>query len=135
MMVLTILRDQSIMKLKNFFDALRVKNAHCDYLLLPSNGLHKNRVVIDWKSVGSVLFRFENTANCSLTNDNHQKVHTKNGLICSCLVENALVCTPHNGRLYCTTKRFVDLNGKSAMQTREGGVITYTDYYKKRYYF
>ncbi|KAJ9546095.1 hypothetical protein OSB04_025802 [Centaurea solstitialis] len=122
MMVLRVLLDHSIMKLKSYFDKLGSKNSHltCDYLLLPSNGFHKNQLFIDWKSVRSALFPYENAANCPLTGDNHQKVHTKNGLTCSCLVENSLVCTPHNERLYCTTKRFADLNGKSTMNKREG---------------
>nr|GMD74464.1 endoribonuclease Dicer homolog 2-like [Ipomoea batatas] len=39
-------------------------------------------------------------------------MHTKNGLLFSCLLENSLVWTPHNGNLYCVVGILDDLDEK-----------------------
>lgn len=135
MTVLRVLLDHSITKLKKSLEVIKLKDnlAVIDYILLPSTNLNKSPVDIDWVSVNSVSIPYVKQYNCSLTSNSHHQVRTINGLVCSCLVENALVYTPHNGRLYCTTRRLVGLNGNSSLQKREGEAITYKNYYKTRY--
>lgn len=137
MTVLRVLLDHSITKLMKSIEVHKSKSDHLvfDYLLFPSMGMSKNQMIIDWKSVCSVSFPFEEQHNCSVTNNNHQKLHTRNGLVCSCLMENSLVYTPHNGRVYCITKRLFGLNGNSSLQIKKGESITYKSYYKTRYSF
>nr|XP_043618423.1 endoribonuclease Dicer homolog 2-like [Erigeron canadensis] len=135
MTVLRVLLDHSITKLMKAIQVLKLKNDMMgfDYLLLPSVGLNQTPCLFDWNSIRSVRFPFEDKHTCSLKSNYHHQVHTVNGLLCSCLVENALVYTPHNGRLYCTTKRLHGLYSNSPFQTKEGETITYKDYYKTKY--
>ncbi|KAI3807875.1 hypothetical protein L1987_23811 [Smallanthus sonchifolius] len=133
--ILRVLLGHSITKLKKSLEAIEMKKnlTVFDYILLPSPGLNKSLLVIDWISVHSVAFPCVKQHNCSLMGNNHHQIYTLNGLVCSCLVENALVYTPHNGRMYCTTKRLIGLNSNSSLQIREGKGITYKEYYKARY--
>ncbi|XP_071711343.1 endoribonuclease Dicer homolog 2-like [Rutidosis leptorrhynchoides] len=140
MTVLRVLLDGSITKLIKSLEEFKLENSPMvfDYLLLPSMGLDESPLTIDWSSVLSVLFPFQKEHNCSLTGDNHHPVHIKNGdnhlqVICSCLVENSLVYTPHNKRVYCIKNRIPGLNANSPMQINEGGSILYKNYYKTRY--
>ncbi|KAI3762292.1 hypothetical protein L1987_52717 [Smallanthus sonchifolius] len=135
MTILRVLLDHSITKLKKSLEAIEMKDnlTVFDYILLPSLGLNKSLLDIDWISVHSVAFPYVKQHNCSLTGNNHHQIYTLNGLVCNCLVENALVYTPHNGRMYCTTKRLIGLNSNSSLQIREGEGITYKEYYKARY--
>ncbi|XP_076928332.1 endoribonuclease Dicer homolog 2-like [Bidens hawaiensis] len=135
MTVLRVLLDNSITKLNKYLRLGTKKNniAVFDYLLFPSLGLNKSPLVIDWASVNSVVFPYIKQHNCSLMGKYHCQINTINGEVCSCLMENALVFTPHNGRVYCTTKRLVGLTGNSSLQLKEGEAVTYKEYYKIRY--
>ncbi|KAL6504014.1 hypothetical protein OROGR_025937 [Orobanche gracilis] len=78
-----------------------------NYLLLPALRSHQEDVSIDWECIGSVQFPKNVSehlrADCSSAQSYDRHVHTTNGLICPCMIENSLVCTPHNGVLYCIT--------------------------------
>ncbi|KAJ0644742.1 putative ribonuclease III [Helianthus annuus] len=134
-MVLRVLLDNAITKLKKFLEVITTKNnvTLFDYLLFPSMGLNKSPPVIDWTSVNSVAFLYAKQHNCSLTGNYHHQIHTINGAVCSCSMENALVYTPHNEHVYCTTKRLVGLNGNSSLQLKGEEAITYKNYYKTRH--
>ncbi|KAI3750881.1 hypothetical protein L2E82_21772 [Cichorium intybus] len=138
MTVLRVLIDRNITKLKKSIDSSKFKNDDVayDYLLLPSAGPHKAPMIVEWKAVRAAMFSYERAVNermCCLMNHNHQKVHTKNGLVCSCFMQNSLVYTPHNGRIYCTTQKLLGLNGNSPLEINEGEVVTYKSYYKTRH--
>jgi hypothetical protein len=81
-----------------------------------------------------VLFSYKNEEhfNCS-RNGNAHVVQTKCGPVCACVLQNSLVCTPHNGNIYCITGVFEDLNGNSLLKMGDGGAITYKEYFAKRY--
>ncbi|KAL7586046.1 endoribonuclease Dicer homolog 2 [Lactuca sativa] len=139
MVVLTLLIHRSISKLKTCVDSFKLKNdadMAYDYLLLPSAGPHKAPMIVEWKAVKAAMFSYERGVDermCCLKGNNHEKVHTKSGLVCSCLVDNSLVYTPHNGRIYCTTERLLGLNGNSTLEIKEGEVVTYKNHYKRRH--
>ncbi|KAL8511973.1 hypothetical protein ACS0TY_018436 [Phlomoides rotata] len=104
-----------------------------NYLLLPvlcSN----DEISIDWKCICAVLypnfFLGEHTDSCSSRGGGY-RVHTKNGLVCCCMLENALVRTPHNGRIYCTKGILDGIDGNSCFNPKDGESITYKDYFKK----
>ncbi|KAL3833910.1 hypothetical protein ACJIZ3_008646 [Penstemon smallii] len=108
-----------------------------DYLLLPSLCINQN-ISIDWKCIRSVLY----TSNVSL--DEHKDcfpsrgygdyhVHTKNGLMCCCMLENSLVCTTHNGVLYCINGTLDGFDGNTFLELNNGESITYKKYYKQRH--
>lgn len=102
------------------------ENNEIDYLLLPGTTIHQRPSVIDWPSVTSV---FSSQKSC---NNHVANVWTRDGLVCSCKLENSLVYTPHNGRFYIITGR-MELNGNSDLKLRGGGTTTYKNYFKERY--
>ncbi|KAI3705990.1 hypothetical protein L1987_76242 [Smallanthus sonchifolius] len=135
MTVLRVLLDKGITNFKKSleFYGKKKKLTVFDYLLFPSMGLNKSLLVIDWTTVNSVVFPYLKQHKCSLTGKYHHQIHTINGVVCSCSMENSLVYTPHNGRVYCTTQRLIALNGNSSLQLKEGEAITYKNYYKSRH--
>lgn len=136
-MMFRVLLDNNFNKLKETLGVFRPRNniAVFDYLLLPSTGSQQS-LIIDWGRVGSILFPSKNLchdrAKCSPKCQNNI-VHTKNGLVCRCVVENSLVCTPHNGYVYCITRTLDGLDGNSMLELRNGETITYKKYYQKRF--
>ena len=111
-----------------------IGSAVSDYLLLPSLG---STPEINWKCVNSLLFPSQALGDkhmdwCS-TQDRKRSVNTKNGLVCSCMLENSLVFTPHNGYIYCVTGFLDKLDCNSLLGMRTGESITYIEYYKKRF--
>ncbi|KAK4744261.1 hypothetical protein SAY87_010573 [Trapa incisa] len=120
-----------------------------DYLLLPLDNAYRNqKVIIDWAPVTSVLFPSANASynlrsGMNALNNTHIEscsstgyswlVRTKDGPMCPCLLQNSLVYTPHNGRIYCITGFFKDLNANSNMNMRNGSTKTYKAYYKERH--
>ncbi|XP_071713455.1 endoribonuclease Dicer homolog 2-like [Rutidosis leptorrhynchoides] len=141
MTVLRVLLDGSLTKLAKSLALFKSDNDQMvfDYLLLPSTGLNETSSMIDWSTVNSVLFPFKKEHNCSLNDHNHTKVHIRNDdnqlrVICSCFVENALVYTPHDGRVYCTMNKLNGLNCNSSMRVAtEGEPFLYKSFYKTRY--
>ncbi|XVF44119.1 hypothetical protein PTKIN_Ptkin02bG0094800 [Pterospermum kingtungense] len=130
--VLLSLMDGAAEKLKEVLsDRNFGNNSDIDYLLLPSNYLGQN-AVIDWSSVSSVLFSYEEVwkdhANC-----NGGMIQTKSGLLCTCMIENSLVYTPHNGYAYIINGFLNNLNANSILRLSNGSELTYNEYYEQRY--
>ncbi|XP_019186542.1 PREDICTED: endoribonuclease Dicer homolog 2-like [Ipomoea nil] len=124
--------------LEEAFDQSRhlIGSTTFDYLLLPSMG-SSSKPSVDWKIIDSLLFPSEKPDNkhmssCPVRGCDHL-VHTKNGLVFSCWLVNSLVCTPHNGKVYYTTGFLHHLDGNSALRTRNGGFMSYKEYFKKRH--
>ncbi|KAK4487897.1 hypothetical protein RD792_003635 [Penstemon davidsonii] len=99
--------DHNFNKLNEDLDELskmRSGSLVFDYLLLPSLRINQN-ILIDWKCIRSILYTsnasLDEHKDCFLSRGYGHYVHTKNGLMCCCMLENSLVCTPHNGVLYC----------------------------------
>lgn len=130
--------DHNLDKLGKVLDGLcSGGNVGIDYLLLPGTRIHQEAVIIDWRCVTSVLFASEEYSkdhvNCSTLNGCSRLVHTKQGLVCTCMIQNSLVCTPHNGTIYCITGLLSNLNGNSLLKLRDGRALTYKKYYEERY--
>ncbi|XP_057788683.1 endoribonuclease Dicer homolog 2-like isoform X1 [Salvia miltiorrhiza] len=112
----------------------RDDSAIFNYLLIPALGSRHN-LSIDWRCINSVLYY----KNASLIN--HEKcsssgvtrVHTKNGLVCPCVLQNSLVCTPHNGALYCIRGTLDGVRGNTYFTPKDKECITYKQYYKERH--
>lgn len=129
-----LLMNHNLKKLREDLDGLELGgNFEIDYLLLPATSRDQRPLVIDWGSVTSALFScdesYRDHINCSLP----MALHTKDGLLCTCMLKNSLVYTPHNDYLYCITGLLNDLNGNSLLRQRGGRIITYKKYFVERY--
>lgn len=102
---------------------LPVGSAVSDYLLLPSLGSTQNPQ-IHWECANSVLFPSQvlgdKHIDCCSTQGRKRNVNTKTGVVCSCMLENSLVCTPHNGNVYCITGFLDNLDCNSLLELRTG---------------
>ncbi|GAV83983.1 DEAD domain-containing protein/Helicase_C domain-containing protein/Ribonuclease_3 domain-containing protein/PAZ domain-containing protein/dsRNA_bind domain-containing protein [Cephalotus follicularis] len=130
--VFRVLMDHSLNNLTEVLKGLKLgNNLEIDYLLLPSKASH-----IDWKSVVSVSFSqekaWQNHANCSFRGDAHV-MQTKSGLVCTCMIQNSLVYTPHNGQVYCLTGILEDLDANSILRLRNGTEISYKGYFRRHH--
>ncbi len=130
--ILRVLIDRNLNKLREVLDGLCLEdNLEIDYLLLPGLGEHHRPSIIDWDSVVSVIFSCENhVVECS--KGYAHSVQTKDGPVCTCMLRNSLVYTPHNGNVYCITG-ILGLNGNALLTLRDGRTITYKQYYEERY--
>ncbi|XP_058216237.1 endoribonuclease Dicer homolog 2 [Rhododendron vialii] len=130
-----ILLDHNLKKLREVLNGFPSRNdvAVFDYLLLPCTSSYANpsTIIIDWKCVSSVLFPCENCWH-NHTHCSARQVHTKNGLVCSCTLEDCLVYTPHNGHIYSIFGTLDDLDGNSLLNLKNE-VITYKQYFKSRH--
>ncbi|KAF1002409.1 endoribonuclease Dicer homolog 2-like isoform X2 [Apium graveolens] len=133
-----VLYNSNYNKLKetlDIFHPLRDLTVY-DYLLLPTTGSQLSPT-IDWGCVSSVLFKrgiiCHDHANCPFPKDQYNIMQTRNGLVCRCVLENSLVCTPHNGYIYCILGTLEGMNGCSMMNLKDGESVTYKDYYEKRH--
>ncbi|KAJ6718138.1 hypothetical protein OIU79_006129 [Salix purpurea] len=128
-----VLIDRDVNKLEELLKGLELGTGVVDYFLLPATR-SRSQPSIDWAPISSVLFscNYEDHFNCSWKENAHV-VHTKGGPVCECVLQNSLVCTPHNGSLYCITGVSEDLNGMSLFKQRDGVPITYKEYYAKRH--
>ncbi|XP_027162338.1 endoribonuclease Dicer homolog 2-like isoform X2 [Coffea eugenioides] len=127
--LLRLLLDHNQNKLKEALSGLNRNGQRdvFDYLLIPSMGPHENPS-IDWTCVSSVLFPQESMSDkhmdaCS-SRVQGRCVHTINGLICCCKLQNSLVVTPHDGIMYCTT---------GIVKRKRRGSITYKANLAKRH--
>ncbi|KAJ4721647.1 Endoribonuclease Dicer-like [Melia azedarach] len=130
-----VLMDHNMDKLMEILDGFQLGNdLEMDYLLLPSNSSCGQ--LIDWKSVGSALFSCNNFlkshTNCSMEG-NARVVQTKSVPLCTCMIRNSLVYTPHNGHIYCITGILEHLDAKSLLRMRDGNITTYKKYYEDRH--
>ncbi|KAB5538633.1 hypothetical protein DKX38_016166 [Salix brachista] len=128
-----VLIDRDVNKLEELLKGLELGTGVVDYFLLPATR-SRSQPSIDWAPISSVLFscNYEDHFNCSWKENAHV-VHTKGGPVCKCVLQNSLVCTPHNGSLYCITGVSEDLNGMSLFKQRDGVPITYKEHYAKRH--
>ncbi|KAJ6690089.1 hypothetical protein OIU85_006378 [Salix viminalis] len=132
--LLKVLLDHSVNKLKEVLEGLDLESGvEIDYFLLPAFR-SCSQPSINWTPISSVLFSYKNERhfNCS-QNGNAHAVQTKCGPVCACMLHNSLVCTPHNGNIYCITGVYEDLNGNSLLKMGGGGAITYKEYFAKRH--
>ncbi|XP_060186301.1 endoribonuclease Dicer homolog 2-like isoform X1 [Lycium barbarum] len=135
--VFRILLDRDLSKVQGALAAAvqsPIGSAVSDYLLLPSLG---STPEINWKCVNSLLFPshvlVDKHMDCCSTQGSKRSVNTKTGVVCSCMLENSLVCTPHNGHIYCITGFLDNLDCNSLLDMRSGESFTYKEYYKKRH--
>jgi endoribonuclease Dicer len=95
-----------------------------DYLLLPSIAIEETPSV-DWLTISSI---HPSTIQCQY---HGAKILTEKGFVCGCILRNALICTPHNGRTYITTD-MMELDGNSPLQVGDGEVTTYKKYFGQK---
>ncbi|XP_077209764.1 endoribonuclease Dicer homolog 2-like isoform X2 [Tasmannia lanceolata] len=139
--ILRLLMDHNLSKLKDALDDhLQEESlARISYLLLPSISSK-----IDWVCVSSALFCSNVGGSsfkaggygircCSCPKENVHLMQTRDSSLCSCMLRNSLVFTPHNGRVYCIIGILDDLNGNSIMKSKRGEVLTYNEYFQCRY--
>ncbi|CAJ2657950.1 unnamed protein product [Trifolium pratense] len=96
-----------------------------DYLLLPSVA-REQTTVVDWLTVNSV---HPSEIRCL---HHVATIWTEKGFVCGCILQNALVCTPHNGRTYITTG-ILDLDGNSPLAVGDGEATTYKKYFGEKH--
>ena len=144
--ILSILRDHDYNKLMETMEGLKKwekdENAHFshydDYLVLPCRWSRGRSLLIDWDSIRSVASLRRTKVQGPVTNCNNRcglnRVHTKNGHVCCSLLEKCLVCTPHNGYIYCVLGFLDGMDGNSVMRQRDDELTTYKSYYKMRYH-
>ncbi|KAG8641560.1 hypothetical protein MANES_12G002800v8, partial [Manihot esculenta] len=131
-----VLMYDNVNELEEIINGLQLRKDHeIDYFLLPSMGSCQ-KPAIDWNSVVSVLFSYENAwedhVKCPLK-ESARIMWTKNGQLCKCMLENSLVSTPHNGKVYCIRAVFDHLDGRSLLKLKNGDYITYKEYYKNKH--
>ncbi|XP_074263161.1 endoribonuclease Dicer homolog 2-like [Silene latifolia] len=141
--VLKILKYQNANKLteelKELFKwdkDIDMPGSHYDYLLLPCQRLHQSSS-IDWECIFSASF-LSNDVGVSfnrLNIETHhcENVYTKNGYIHPSVLQNCLVCTPHNGYIYCVSGFLDGTNGNSLLTVKDGEIITYKMHYQVRH--
>lgn len=123
--ILRILLDHNMDRLQTALEKCCLEDGlEIDYLLLPSM-VNEQGPTIDWLTVNSV-----NSSKIACV-DHTPNIRTKEGLVCRCIIQNSLVCTPHNGYIYITTG-MMNLDGNSPLKLKSGEVITYKNYFKKK---
>uniref|UniRef100_A0A1J3CVJ0 Endoribonuclease Dicer-like protein 2 n=1 Tax=Noccaea caerulescens TaxID=107243 RepID=A0A1J3CVJ0_NOCCA len=128
-----VLLDRSVENLMKALEGLHLRDGVAlDYLLLPSTHEHGTSL-INWEVIRSVNLTCpkagERHMDCS-AKDASRTIHTKDGLFSTCVVQDALVYTPHNGYVYCTKGVLNNLNANSLMTNSNQ---TYIKHYKKRH--
>ncbi|XP_047176207.1 endoribonuclease Dicer homolog 2-like [Vigna umbellata] len=103
-------------------------NVGIDYLLLPV--VWEGEIpLVNWLAIKSV-----NASN--ITCKCHQPhIRTKSGLVCTCKLQDALVCNSHaSGKNYFyITSGVMELDGNSPLELRAGGFTTYKNYYEQHH--
>ncbi|KAF8378092.1 hypothetical protein HHK36_029428 [Tetracentron sinense] len=124
--VLRVLIDHNLTKLKDVVDRLHQGETLpvINYLLLPTTGCNQKSSVVDWDCVRSALF----SSAVGNVGGGHMPycsakgcvrwMQTKDGVVCSCMLVNSLVFTPHNGHIYCISGILDDLNGNSLLKLK-----------------
>uniref|UniRef100_A0A803KMM7 Uncharacterized protein n=1 Tax=Chenopodium quinoa TaxID=63459 RepID=A0A803KMM7_CHEQI len=142
--VFRVLRDRNFDKLVESLKGLYeweknvdVPVSHYDYILLPRQWLHRSSL-IDLECISSASFLRDvvqgSFSNCNKCKCAHQDdVYTKNGFLHRSVLENCLVCTPHNGYIYSISGILDGMNGNSYLSLSDGTLKTYKSYYKMRH--
>nr|XP_004486471.1 endoribonuclease Dicer homolog 2 isoform X1 [Cicer arietinum] len=123
--VLGILMDHKTDKGTVFDECCLEDNLEVDYLLLPSIAIEE-RTDVDWLTINSI---HPSKMECL---HHEANIRTEKGFICACILKNALVCTPHNGRTYITTN-IMELDGNSPLEVRDGEITTYKNYFEQKH--
>ncbi|XP_031388051.1 endoribonuclease Dicer homolog 2 isoform X2 [Punica granatum] len=145
--LLSVLVEHNVTKLVEVLNSFNSGNSPgIDYLILPLKSGYPNEGTVDWEPVASVLFPSAEVSNSPSSGSNVSNEHikgccfhgrsclvTKDGPVCSCLLQNSVVYTPHNGRIYCISGFLNSLNANSKLNMRDGSSVTYKQYYKERY--
>ncbi|XP_062084109.1 endoribonuclease Dicer homolog 2 [Humulus lupulus] len=136
--LLRLLLDHKLNNLSEILDLLHLSDTPMiDYLLLPATNPSLRPSIIDWDSVTSVLFSNEkfrkNHIKCNSSKVSSCFMRTKNGLVCTCMIMNSLVYTPHNGHVYYITDILNGMNGNSILKLRDNKSTTYKNYYEVRH--
>jgi endoribonuclease Dicer len=134
--LLRVLKDHNLNNLKDLLGGdCSVDNIEIDYLLLPATG-KDGRPLIDWESITSVHFSFEkfweNHLNCSYRKGYARCVETIDGSVCTCMLQNSVVYTPHSGHVYCITG-ISELIGNSVLKRKNGRMVTYKEHFEEQY--
>lgn len=112
-----------------------------DYLLLPCHWMRQSSFV-DLECIRSTSLLGDVVQDSLLSihkrkyfNNVHDDyyIYTKNGILPRSVLENCLVCTPHNGYFYSVSGFLDGMDGKSHLKLRDNQQKTYTSYYKTRY--
>lgn len=133
--VLAMLIHKDFNQLTEAISRLNMTHSYLDfaYLLLPLVGGK-----IDWHCVKAAVFSVDmvevhsSEHRCSPTGKTRW-MQTTEGIICSCMLRNSIVYTPHNGKFYCITDILDDLNGNSIIKLKGGENVTYKEYYSTRH--
>ncbi|KEH20231.1 endoribonuclease dicer-like protein [Medicago truncatula] len=96
-----------------------------DYLLLPSIAIEET-LSVDWITINSI---HPSIVKCL---HHEANIWTEKGLVCPCILQNALISTPHNGRTYITTG-IMELDGNSPLEVGDGEVTTYQKYFEQKH--
>ncbi|KAI3880460.1 hypothetical protein MKX03_031011 [Papaver bracteatum] len=143
--LLRILLDHDLEKLKDV-PAKKGTNPVIHYLLLPSVDYgQKESPSIDWDCVRSSFFQsplvpwsgnvqgdISQLHSCSVSGC-VCCLHTKDGVVSRSILENSLVYTPHNGKIYGITCILDDMDGNSVMDKRQVETLTYKKHFKTQY--
>ncbi|PON59109.1 Endoribonuclease Dicer-like [Parasponia andersonii] len=136
--LLRLLLDHKLNTLSEISNQLHLSDTvQMDYLLLPTTTTNLRHPIIDWESVTSVLFScnkfHKNHINCHPLKAYSSCIQTKSGLVCTCMIKNSLVYTPHNGNVYFITGILNDMNENSLLKLKDDRVITYKKYFEEKH--
>ncbi|PIN21629.1 Ribonuclease [Handroanthus impetiginosus] len=107
-----------------------------NYIFLPALRSQES-VTVDWNCITGVHYpkkvsSGKNSCRFSARGHGHYML-TKNSMVCLCMLENSLVCTPHNDMLYCIDGTLQDFDGNTLLELGEGEMVTYKQYYQQRH--
>ncbi|CAM8924446.1 unnamed protein product [Rhodiola kirilowii] len=133
-----ILLDHNLNKVEKSITFESDNKYDVDYLLLPTvPKIDQSNKVVDWTTVASAFISCKRSLNdhtvCFLPANCGRVVQTKSEVVCSCMLQSAIVRTPHNGRLYHVSGFFDELNGSSLMLKRDGMRESYKEYFMSRH--
>uniref|UniRef100_A0A7N0TZE9 Uncharacterized protein n=1 Tax=Kalanchoe fedtschenkoi TaxID=63787 RepID=A0A7N0TZE9_KALFE len=133
-----ILLDHNMNKVGEMINAKSKSDFDVDYLLLPTiSKMDQKNVRIDWITVASAFISCKRGLNdhtrCFPPVNRGRAVQSKSEVVCSCMLQCAIVRTPHNDRLYHVSGFLNGLNGNSLMLREEGKEIKYNEYFESRH--
>ncbi|KAL9270609.1 Endoribonuclease Dicer homolog 2-like protein [Drosera capensis] len=135
--IFRVLLEKDIQRLMQLFGEplTHETSSYLNYLVLPCAASPEISSDIDWTCVNLVISSSNNFMghHMSCRAPGVHRVHTKNGLVCSCMLVNCLVYTPHNNLVYCISGFLHGLNGCSDLMLSTGEVISYKSYYKRQH--
>ncbi|KAK1273870.1 hypothetical protein QJS04_geneDACA021907 [Acorus gramineus] len=142
--IMKVLMEHEYSKVLDALTGLDQEKQHTisAYLLLPSTRCDHGGIAVDWACVRSMLFSSEVPFSndvvggiaaqpCHLHHGSHL-MRMKDGLWCRCRINNSIVYTPHNRRMYSVTGILDNLNCRSTLELKRGDQVTYKNYYQSR---